>query len=230
MTHSTIDPNEIHKFAAHKEDWWDINGPLKTLHDINSARLMFILKHTALQDKRVLDVGCGGGILSEGLAQNGAFVTAIDAEPNAIETAKKHADLLHLSIDYHCSSLEVYENTPFDLITCMELLEHVNDYSQVIAHAARLIKKDGLLFLSTINRTLSAYLTAIVGAEYLLSILPRQTHDYHKFIRPSELARVLRHYGFEVIQLKGMQYNPFTRKASLSDSTAVNYLLVAKRI
>jgi len=226
---STIEPAELAKFAQHASAWWDPQGPLKTLHDINPIRLSYILKYCKIQDARILDVGCGGGILTESLSREGAHAIGLDAEAHAILAAQAHAKQSHLSVEYVCSAIEAYDAPAFDCITCMELLEHVSDFSLVIHHAARLIKTDGYLFLSTLNRTVKAYLTAIVAAEYILSLLPRQTHDFSQFIRPSELARALRDEGFEIINMSGMHYNPFTRVATLSESIDVNYLLVAQR-
>lgn len=228
--HSSVDSAELAKFAQHASAWWDPNGPLKTLHDINPIRLKFILEHCVLKDLRVLDVGCGGGLLAESLAREGAYVTGLDAEEGAILTAQKHAAAFNLNLEYVCESIENFNAPLFDCITCMELLEHVVDFTQIIEHTARLIKTGGYLFLSTLNRTLRAYATAVFAAEYVFSLLPRQTHDFDKFIRPSELARTLRAHGFELVSLRGMDYNPFTRQASLIDSTQVNYLLVAQRV
>lgn len=226
---STIDSREIAKFSALSQHWWDKNGELKTLHDINPVRLQYIQQITAINGKRVLDVGCGGGILAESMAKGCAQVTAIDAESEAIVTAKAHAVSQNVSIDYQVSSIEDYEAEPFDVITCMEMLEHVNHPETVIEHCSRLLKPDGYLFLSTINRSAKAYATAIVAAEYILKLLPRQTHDYAKFIKPAELALMARQQGLELIGLKGMAYNPFSRKAALQESVAVNYLMCFRK-
>ncbi len=227
---STIDPVEVAKFAQYANQWWDLNGPLKTLHDINPARLEFITEFSSLIDKTVLDIGCGGGILCESMASLGAKVTGLDVENDAITAARAHAEDRQLSIQYVCQPIEQYlleELGTFDVITCMEMLEHVSDPQVVIQHAARLLKPGGLLFLSTINRTVKAYASAIVAAEYILNLLPRQTHDYEKFIKPSELSAMLRAEDLEPKAIKGMDYNPFTRIASLQSSISVNYLLVA---
>ncbi|MGQ3891032.1 bifunctional 2-polyprenyl-6-hydroxyphenol methylase/3-demethylubiquinol 3-O-methyltransferase UbiG [Legionella sp. CNM-4043-24] len=226
MTHTTsIDPQEIAKFAQIANEWWDTNGALKTLHDINPARLDFIRQYVDLRDKRVLDVGCGGGILSESMAACGAEVSGIDAEQSVIDCAIAHARETYPAINYQCVSLEDYQAEPFDAITCMEMLEHVPDPALVIEHCVRLLKPGGFLLLSTINRTWMAYATAIVGAEYLLGLLPRQTHDYNKFIKPGELAAQARRFGLDVVGLRGMSYNPLSRSASLQESVAVNYLM-----
>lgn len=230
---STVDHLEVAKFAQHASVWWDINGPLKTLHDINPVRLAWILQFGSLSGKTVLDIGCGGGILSEVMAKSGGIVTGLDVEVDAIAKARDHALQSNCSIEYVAEPLETYrshEAGVFDVITCMEMLEHVAEPSLIIQHAQRLLKPDGLLLLSTINRTLKAYLIAIVGAEYVLNILPRQTHDYDKFIQPSELAAMARAAGLEVCAINGMGYNPLTRKAFLQPSVAVNYLLACRNL
>lgn len=226
---STIDNEEVHKFAQHAHHWWDTKGPLKTLHDINDTRLEFIVKYSNLAELNVLDVGCGGGILSEALARLGAHVSAIDAEPAAIEAAKSHALSTHLTIDYQCMPIEDYEHSRFDVITCMEMLEHVQNPAWVIEHCERLLKPGGLLFLSTISRTLKAYAGAVIAAEYIFHLLPKQTHDYSKFIKPSELSSMARAVDLHVVDIKGLHYNPLTRKASLSDDVSINYLLAVKK-
>ncbi|RUR15447.1 bifunctional 2-polyprenyl-6-hydroxyphenol methylase/3-demethylubiquinol 3-O-methyltransferase UbiG [Legionella sp. km535] len=225
---STIDKQELDKFAQHAAQWWDTEGPLKTLHDINSTRLDFISQHVKLNDIRVLDVGCGGGILCESMARRGADVIGIDAEAEAIKAAEEHAQNNSLSVRYLCTPIEDYEDKAFDVITCMEMLEHVHRPEQVLHHCRRLLKPDGLLFLSTINRTPKAYASAIIAAEYVLNLLPKQTHDYEKFIKPSELAAMTRSHGFELIDLKGLHYNPIARTCALSDDVSVNYLMALR--
>lgn len=222
---NTVDSQEIAKFAKMANRWWDKTGDLKTLHDINPTRLQFIKNHTLLNGKPTLDVGCGGGILCESMALEGALVTGIDAEIAVIETAKIHAKQEHMSIDYQCTPIETFESKPFMVITCMEMLEHVGEPEQVINHCARLLEPGGYLFLSTINRTMKAYLSTIIAAEYLLGLLPKQTHDYKKFIKPGELAARVRAAGLEIVGLQGMAYNPINRTACLEDSVAVNYLM-----
>ena len=230
MTKSTIDKLEVAKFAQHAKSWWDENGPLKTLHDINPVRLNYIQAVTSLQDKTILDVGCGGGILSEGLAKCGGIVTGLDVEEDAILSARMHATQNKLKITYECIPLESYKSKPFSIITCLEMLEHVQDPAYVIKQAARLLKPGGYLFLSTINRTLKAYASVVVAAEYVFNIIPRQTHDFQKFIKPSELACMLRDAGLELEGMSGISYNPFTREASLNDAVDVNYILHCKRL
>ncbi|KTD19269.1 3-demethylubiquinone-9 3-methyltransferase [Legionella lansingensis] len=222
---STIDPEEIAKFSQHADDWWDREGPLKTLHDINPVRLEFITNICPLKNMRVLDVGCGGGILTEAMAKLGAQVVGLDVTETALKAAKAHALKNKLSIDYVCCPIEEYEGEKFDLITCMEMLEHVPEPQVVINHCARLLKSNAYLFLSTINRTFKAYATVILAAEYLLGLLPRQTHDFEKFIKPSELATMIRAAGLEFSSIAGVSYNPWTREAKLQNSVAVNYLI-----
>lgn len=222
---STVDPQEINKFAQHAKLWWDTEGPLKTLHDINDTRLDFINQHVQLTDLNILDVGCGGGILCEAMARSGAKVTGIDAESEAIFVAQEHAKNNYLEINYLCTSVEAYKAQRFDVITCMEMLEHVENPELVFEHCRRLLKPKGFLFVSTISRTIKAYATAIIAAEYILNLLPRQTHDYKKFIKPSELLAMARHWDFNLIDMKGMNYNPFLRSASLGSDIKVNYLM-----
>jgi 2-polyprenyl-6-hydroxyphenyl methylase/3-demethylubiquinone-9 3-methyltransferase len=226
---STVNPEEIQKFAQHAALWWDLEGPLKTLHDINPTRLDFITQHVSLNQIYVLDVGCGGGILCEALAKAGAQVKGIDPASEAISVAQEHAAQHHLTIDYLCSSIENYQAERFDVITCMELLEHVEHPELVLKHCARLLKPKGFLFLSTISRTIKAYINAILFAEYLLHLLPKQTHEYSKFIKPSELLAMTRSLGFNLVCMKGMDYNPFLRTASLNSDVTVNYLLALQK-
>jgi 2-polyprenyl-6-hydroxyphenyl methylase/3-demethylubiquinone-9 3-methyltransferase len=222
---STIDSEEIAKFSALSKHWWDAEGALKTLHHINPTRFEFIKKYLNVHDKKILDVGCGGGILSETLAREGAQVTGIDAEQDAILIAQNHAVQENLQIEYICTPIETMEEAFFDAIVCMEMLEHVADPALVINHCARLLKHEGYLFLSTINRTLAAYGAAVIAAEYILQLLPKQTHDFTKFIKPGELDSMARDAGFELIGLEGMSYNPFSGVASLQKSVSVNYVM-----
>lgn len=222
---STIDDQEVNKFSQLANSWWDINGPLKTLHDINAVRLEFITRHVNLANKKVLDVGCGGGILSEALARAEAMVTGIDADTQSIEVASLHAQKSQLTIDYHCTPIEEYSNKGFDVIVCMEMLEHVQHPELVIEHCKRLLNPKGFLFVSTISRTLKAYASAILIAEYVLGILPKQTHDYTKFLKPSELVAMARAVDLDLVDMSGLDYQPINRSASLSTDVSVNYLL-----
>lgn len=225
---TTIDPIEVAKFAKLSTDWWDTEGPLKTLHDINPIRVNYIQKSVPSLKQRVLDIGCGGGILSEALARQGAKVTGLDAEISAIEVAQSHANHENLSIRYVCEPIECFKAKPFPIITCMEMLEHVQDPAEILSNAVRLMSDDGYLFLSTINRTIKAYASVVVAAEYVLGILPKQTHDFQKFIKPSELAEVARGLGLEIVDVTGVSYHPFTRKASLISSLDVNYMMMCR--
>jgi 2-polyprenyl-6-hydroxyphenyl methylase/3-demethylubiquinone-9 3-methyltransferase len=226
---STVDRLEVAKFAQHASHWWDKDGPLKTLHDINPIRLEFVQRYTELMGAQVLDVGCGGGILSEAMALKGALVTGLDVEEATIATATDHAKEHRLKIKYLCQPIEDYHTHSFDVITCMEMLEHVSEPKMVVEHCARLLKTGGYLFLSTINRTLHAYAQMILAAEYIFGLLPRQTHDYKKFIKPSELAAMVRAAGLETIGMSGMTYHPFLREASLDKGVQVNYLLACRK-
>lgn len=231
MTFTNISPDEIEKFDKLAQSWWKTDGDLRTLHDINPPRMEFIQEYVPLAGKAVLDVGCGGGILSESLAKSGAQVSALDMSPELINVAKHHSQMNNLSINYFTTSIEEYvdqHSDRFDVITCMELLEHVPDPQSIIASCAKLLKPNGYLFLSTINRNMKAYLFTILGAEYVLKLLPKHTHDYAKFIRPSELSSVLRAENFNVEKIKGLEYNPMNHKAYLSDDISVNYLVCAQ--
>ena len=228
--HNNIDASELNKFDALAGEWWDPDGPLRTLHDINEVRLGYIRSHTKLSGKTLVDVGCGAGILTEALARNNVITNGIDISPSAIEAAKQHAQHQNLNIDYHVSSPEEFASThahQFDVVTCMEMLEHVPDPTTVVSACANMLKPGGHVFFSTINRTTKAYLFAVLGAEYILKILPAGTHDYARFIRPSELAIWCQHNELVVDDISGMSYSPLTRKASLTPSPAVNYLLHA---
>lgn len=226
---SNVDQVEIKKFANLKDHWWDPSGKLKTLHDINPARLDFIKRNVTLDGKRLLDVGCGGGILAESLAINKAIVTGIDLEASAIDAAMRHAKENNVELNYHVANIETFTEDNFEIVTCYELLEHVPNPESFVLALSKKLNKGGKLFLSTINRTVKAYFYTIIGAEYLLRLLPRQTHDYQKFIRPSELAKMLRQAHLTVKCIKGLDYNPFTRKATLTNDVDVNYLVMCEK-
>jgi len=223
-----IDHNEIAKFEALATRWWDPESEFRTLHQINPLRLDFINERAPLEGKKVLDVGCGGGILSESMATRGARVTGIDMGEKPLSVAKLHLKESGLEVDYRQTTTEalaIEEPESFDIITCMEMVEHVPDPASVINACSRLVRPGGELFFSTINRTPKAWLFAIVGAEYLLNILPKGTHSYEKFIRPSELEKWARESGLVSKEITGMHYNPFTDHYWLAPGVEVNYLL-----
>ena len=224
---------DIHSFEQHGSAFWDKNGPYRTLHHINLARLQFITQYTDLQGKRVLDFGCGGGILSESMAKRGAeHVTGIDMAEKSLQTAAAHAAAQHVAnIDYRCIRVEdlaAEEPHSFDVVTCMEMMEHVPDPSAIVQACAKLVKPDGMVFFSTINRNPKSYLHLIVGAEYLLKFVPKGTHDWKKFITPAELARMCRQAGLDTVGSKGMTYNLLSGRYSLCDSTEVNYMVACR--
>ena len=229
---SNADPRELDKFGELAHRWWDPNSEFRPLHDINPARLGWIDSNAALKGKQVIDVGCGGGLLSEGMAALGAQVTGIDLSEKALAIARLHLFESGHVIDYRLISAEAMaDESPsgFDLVTCLEMLEHVPDPASTVAACARLVKPGGQVFLSTINRNPKAYLLAVVGAEYLFNLLPRGTHDYTRFLKPAELARLCREAGLEVLEITGLRYNPFKREGSIGADTDVNYLLRARR-
>lgn len=231
-TAQNIDPQEIHKFDSQASRWWDPGGAFKPLHDINPLRLEYIDRRAGLQDKAVVDVGCGGGLLTEGMARRGARVTGIDMSDSALTIAKIHLLESGLEVDYHmitAEDLAAARPGEFDVVTCLEMLEHVPDPASVVQACADLVRPGGQVFFSTLNRNLKAYLFAVIGAEYLLKLLPRRTHDYDKFIRPSELAAWCRNAGLSLNDLTGLQYNPVTRQYSLGRDFDVNYLACATR-
>lgn len=226
------DPAELEKFGELAHRWWDPNSEFKPLHDINPLRLDWIDRAVGLAGKRVLDVGCGGGLLSEGMAARGAEVTGIDLSEKPLGVARLHLLESGRQVDYRKISVEeLAEEMPgaFDVVTCLEMLEHVPNPSSVITACARLVKPGGQVFLSTLNRNPKSYLFAVIGAEYILKMLPKGTHDYAKFIRPSELVRWAKLGGLEPAELIGMSYNPLTREYSLGRDTSVNYLMRAIR-
>ncbi len=228
----SFDAGEISKFDQQAHSWWDREGPSRALHDLNPVRMAFVAEYAELAGARVLDLGCGGGILSEALAGAGARVTAIDLSLEQIEVARLHALESALDIDYrHCASAALAEEQPgsFDVITCMEMLEHVPEPAAILADCARLLKPGGRLFLSTINRNPKSFALAIVAAEHLLRLLPTGTHRYAMFLCPSEIARGLRDQGLSLRGLEGLQYNPFSRRASRSRDVSVNYLALAEK-
>jgi 2-polyprenyl-6-hydroxyphenyl methylase/3-demethylubiquinone-9 3-methyltransferase len=221
------DGAELAKFEAGAGRFWDLRGEFRPLHLLNPVRVRFIAERTALAGSRVLDVGCGGGLLAEALARAGARVTAIDLAPAMIEVARLHAAESALAVDYRLSSAEEVagaEPAGFDVVTCMEMLEHVPEPAAMTATLAQLLRPGGALFVSTINRTLRSFLLAIVGAEYLLNLIPRGTHEYERLIRPAELARWARAAGLTLSAMAGIELNPFTERVALSRNVNVNYL------
>lgn len=225
------DSQELARFSDVAPRWWDAQGPMRPLHDLNPVRLAFIAERTRLAGARVADIGCGGGILSESLARAGASVTAVDLAEDALDVARLHALEVGLEIDYVLESAEALAERAagsFDAVTCMEMLEHVPDPLAILRACARLLKPGGQLFVSTLSRTPKAFALGIVGAEYVLGLLPRGTHRYERFIRPSELRRGLIDVGLTDLAFRGLSYNPYTRSAQLVDDLAVNYLACAR--
>ena len=223
-----VDPLELKKFEDLAHRWWDKNSEFKPLHEINPLRLDHIDAKVGLQGKSVLDVGCGGGILAESMAARGATVTGIDLGDKPLKVAKLHLLESGQSVDYRLISAEdlaLERPHSFDLVTCMEMLEHVPDPAATVRACATLVKPGGWVFFSTINRNAKAYLFAIIGAEYVLNLLPRGTHDYAKFLQPSELANLSRQAELRVDHLIGMSYNPFSKVYSLGSDTSVNYIM-----
>ena len=228
-----VDQSEIAKFSALAHRWWDKNSEFKPLHSINPLRLGWIKSFVELNGKRTLDVGCGGGILAEALAQSGAQTTGIDLSEKALKVAELHALESGAQVNYQAISAEALalnEPASFDVVTCMEMLEHVPDPASVVNACASLAKPGATLFFSTLNRNPKSYLFAIIGAEYVLRLLPKGTHDYRKFITPSELGHFVRDAGLEIIGIKGLSYNPITQIYSLTNDTAVNYLIATRKV
>ncbi len=227
-TAANFDPQELAKFGELAHRWWDPKSEFKPLHDINPLRLGWIDRAVGLAGKRVLDVGCGGGLLTEGMAACGAQVTGIDLSEKPLGVAKLHLLESGHSVDYRlvaAETLAAEASASFDVVTCLEMLEHVPDPSSTVKACSRLVKPGGQVFFSTINRNPKSYLFAVIGAEYLLNMLPKGTHDYAKFLRPAELVRFAREAELEAAEIIGMRYNPLTRTYSLGQDTRVNYLV-----
>ena len=225
------DPAEIDKFNSLSQEWWNPEGPLKTLHDINPLRINYITEQVPLNGLKVLDIGCGGGLLSEGMARQKANVVGIDLAKSSIEVAIKHARDADLDIEYQCVDSQIFchknQNT-FDIVTCLELLEHVNNPFSIIEDCAQAVRPGGAVFFSTINRNLKSFLMAILGAEHALKMIPKGTHEYAKFIRPSELANWCRKVDLQPINLTGLHFNPLTQSYWLGSNIHVNYLAHTK--
>jgi len=233
LTMQNADQNELDKFSQLAHRWWDPESEFKPLHQINPLRLDWIDSHASIAGKKVLDIGCGGGILSESMAVKGAEVTGIDLSSKALAVARLHLMESGNSVEYlEISAEQLAEQSParFDVVSCMEMLEHVPNPASTIAACAALVKPGGHVFFSTINRNLKAYLLAVIGAEYVLKMLPKGTHDYAKFIKPSELTRWSKSVELEPSELIGLSYNPITQIYSLGRDTSVNYLLHTKKV
>ena len=229
---SNVDPDEIAKFERLAARWWDPTSEFRPLHEINPLRLDWITARAPLAGKTVVDVGCGGGILAEAMATRGARVTGIDLGEAPLAVARLHLKESGQQVDYRkiaAEDLALEQPGGFDIVTCMEMLEHVPDPASTVAACAQLVKPGGQVFFSTLNRNPKSWLFAIVGAEYILNLLPRGTHEYMKFIRPSELERMSRHAGLSVREYTGMHYNPLTRRYTLGPGVDVNYLVHAER-
>jgi len=228
MNKMNIDPAEIAKFSENAAHWWDAQGQFKSLHDINPLRLQYITQQTSLHRACVIDIGCGGGILAESMAKLGAQVTGIDMSAAALKVANLHQLESQTQVEYiHTTAEDIAASRhgQYDIVTCMEMLEHVPDPASVIRACAQLAKPSGHLFFSTLNRNAKSYLFAIIAAEYILKLLPQHTHDFAKFIRPAELATWSRKADLRVCDISGMTYNPFTKKYKLSADLSVNYLM-----
>ena len=224
------DLKELDKFSQLAHRWWDLNSEFRPLHDINPLRIGWINEIISVNEKKILDVGCGGGILAEGLAELGAQVTGIDLSEKALNVAKLHLLESEHSIDYHhiaAEDLAAQSPETYDIVTCMEMLEHVPDPASIVTACAALTRPGGHLFFSTLNRNPKSFLFAVIGAEYLLQLLPKGTHEYTKFIRPSELSRWAKNAGLSPSRFIGLSYNPITRTYSLGSDTSVNYLMHA---
>jgi 2-polyprenyl-6-hydroxyphenyl methylase/3-demethylubiquinone-9 3-methyltransferase len=227
-----VDQSEIAKFSALAHRWWDPNSEFKPLHAINPLRLGWIKTFVNLEGKKVVDIGCGGGILAESIAQSGADTTGIDLSEKALKVAELHALEVGANLTYRSISAEALADEQaeqFDVVTCMEMLEHVPDPASVVRACAKLCKPGGTLFFSTLNRNPKSYLFAIIGAEYILKLLPKGTHEYVKFIKPSELVTFTRQAGLEMLGVKGLSYNPFTQVYSLNDDVSVNYMIAVRK-
>ena len=233
MNIKNLDHEEVNKFDELAAKWWDMEGEFKPLHQINPLRVGFIKDRSILAGKKILDVGCGGGILAEALSELGANVTGIDASENTIGVAKSHSRSINSNVRFIQNTIEEFiasnPDEKFDVITCLEMLEHVPSPGEIIKNCSDILKKDGDIFFSTINRNPRSYLFAVIGAEYILNLLPKGTHDYEKFIKPSELAKWIREAGLNSEETIGLSYNPITDNYWLGKDIQVNYMVHAKK-
>ena len=233
MNIKNLDHEEVNKFDELAAKWWDMEGEFKPLHQINPLRVGFIKDRSILEGKKILDVGCGGGILAEALSELGANVTGIDASENTIGVAKSHSKSINSNVRFIQNTIEEFiasnPDEKFDVITCLEMLEHVTSPGEIIKNCSDILKKDGDIFFSTINRNPRSYLFAVIGAEYILNLLPKGTHDYEKFIKPSELAKWIREAGLNSEETIGLSYNPITDNYWLGKDIQVNYMVHAKK-
>jgi 2-polyprenyl-6-hydroxyphenyl methylase/3-demethylubiquinone-9 3-methyltransferase len=229
---TNVDPHELQKFSEMAHHWWDPNAEFKPLHELNPVRLDWIDAHAHLMGKRALDIGCGGGILSESMAVRGAKVKGIDLATSALGVADLHSLESGVEVEYEeiaAEALAAREPATYDVVTCMEMLEHVPSPAAIVEACATLVKPGGWVFFSTLNRNAKAYLFAVIGAEYIARMLPRGTHDYARFIKPSELGGFARAARLEVVEIKGIAYRPFSKRFALSDDTSINYLMACRR-
>lgn len=233
MQNMNQDPSELRKFNAVSKSWWDTNGPFRPLHDLNPVRLQWITQHVSIENKNILDIGCGGGILSESLAREKANVTGIDLAESALETAREHSRQSGLTIRYLAISAEdlaKQEAAQYDIVTCMELLEHVPSPASIVTACSKLVKPGGHVFFATLNRNLKSLLYAIIGAEYIMRLLPKGTHHFEKFITPAELSRHVRSASMSVTDITGITCDLTAKNFRLSSDTGVNYMLSCKKL
>jgi len=229
---TNVDPHELQKFSEMAHHWWDPNAEFKPLHDLNPVRLEWIDAHAHLMGKRALDIGCGGGILSESMSLRGAKVKGIDLATSALGVADLHSLESGVEVEYEeiaAEALAAREPATYDVVTCMEMLEHVPSPAAIVEACATLVKPGGWVFFSTLNRNAKAYLFAVIGAEYIARMLPRGTHDYARFIKPSELGGFVRAARLDLVEIKGITYRPFSKRFVLSDDTSINYLMACRR-
>jgi 2-polyprenyl-6-hydroxyphenyl methylase / 3-demethylubiquinone-9 3-methyltransferase len=230
---TNVDPHELQKFSELAYRWWDANAEFKPLHDLNPVRLDWIDNHAHLSGKRVLDIGCGGGILSESMAVRGATVKGIDLSTNALGVADLHSLESGVEVAYEeiaAEAIAAREPGTYDVVTCMEMLEHVPSPAAIVQACSTLVKPGGWVFFSTLNRNAKAYLFAVIGAEYIARMLPRGTHDYARFIKPSELAQLVRSAQLDIVEIKGITYRPLAKRFGISDDTSINYLMACRRV